>query len=213
MTIMEHAFRDAEIHNLFNEVESPVLATLGYRIDYTDSIASPSEWATDEMLREIALASGFTLSEAHAFFADPNAFLGRSIPGADSYYWENPIVALSLDRAWGKYVQQQVHSHVRTAAIRGCRLIGGHSHLERSQPRSRGTMAMKKKVIFTHALEAECKKAGLNPRKVDDLTRELGRIGRKAQRMGLKVFGGSGNGMGAFRCGNPLERIVGFAEK
>jgi hypothetical protein len=129
MTIMEHAFRDAEIDNLFNEVESPVLATLGYRIDYTDSIASPSEWATDEMLREIALASGFTLSEAHAFFADPNAFLGRSIPGADSYYWENPIVALSLGRAWGKYVQQQVHSHVRTAAIRGCRLIGCHSRI------------------------------------------------------------------------------------
>jgi hypothetical protein len=74
-------------------------------------------------------------------------------------------------------------------------------------------MATKKKVILTHALEAECKKAGLNPRKVDDLARELGRIGRKAQTMGLKVFGGSGNGMGAFRCGNPLERIVGFSDK
>jgi hypothetical protein len=118
MTIMEHAFRDAEIDNLFNEVESPVLATLGYRIDYTDLISAPSEWATEEMLREIALASGFTLSETHAFFADPDAFLGRAIPGADSYYWENPMVAMALDSAWGKYVQQQVHSHVRTAAIR-----------------------------------------------------------------------------------------------
>jgi hypothetical protein len=118
MTIMEHAFRESEIDNLFNEVESPVLATLGYRIDYTDLIAAPSAWATEEMLREIALASGFTLSETHAFFADPDGFLGRAITGADSYYWENPMVAMALDRAWGKYVQQQVHSHVRTAAIR-----------------------------------------------------------------------------------------------
>jgi hypothetical protein len=118
MTIMEHSFRDAEIDNLFNEVESPVLATLGYRMDYTDAIGTPSEWATEEMLREIALSSGFTLSETHAFFSDPDAFLGRAMPGADSYYWENPMVAIALDCAWGKYVQQQVHSHVRTAAIK-----------------------------------------------------------------------------------------------
>jgi hypothetical protein len=55
-------------------------------------------------------------------------------------------------------------------------------------------MATKKNVILAHALEAECKKAGLNPRKVDEIARELGRLGKKAQRMGLKVFGGSGNG-------------------
>jgi hypothetical protein len=118
MTVMEHTFRGAEIENLFNEVESPVLATLGVRLDYTEHISSPSQWTSRAMLREIAVSSSLTVSEMHGFFADPDAFLDRIIPGTECNYWENPLVALALDQAWGKYVQQEIHSHVRTAAIR-----------------------------------------------------------------------------------------------
>ncbi len=117
MTILERRFRNSEIDNLFNEIESPVLATLGHRIDYTDSIATPGEWASPQMLRDIALACRFRLSEIHAFFDAPDAFLQRVIPGTEIHYWENPVVAFALDQAWAEYVQQEVHSLVRTAAI------------------------------------------------------------------------------------------------
>ncbi|RZU28960.1 hypothetical protein [Edaphobacter modestus] len=118
MTATEQAFRDTNPENLFNEVESPVLAASNYRLDYTESISSPSQWASNALLREIAFSSGFDLSEMHAFFGDPDGFLCRSLPGTDTCYWENPVVAHAVDRAWASYVKCEVHAHVRTAAIR-----------------------------------------------------------------------------------------------
>jgi hypothetical protein len=60
---------------------------------------------------------GFTVSEVHAFFMDPNGFLARTMPGTDISYWEHPVVDAALDRAWRKYVGQMIDSNVRTAAI------------------------------------------------------------------------------------------------
>jgi len=70
------------------------------------------------MLREVAVLSGFTLSETHAFFAYPDAFLQRLMPRSEARYWESPIVSFVLDQVWAKYVQQEVTFYVRTAAIR-----------------------------------------------------------------------------------------------
>jgi hypothetical protein len=69
------------------------------------------------MLREIAISSGFSLSEMHAFFADPNTFIARTMPSSDVCYWEHPLVDFALDRAWRKYVGQVIDANVRTAAI------------------------------------------------------------------------------------------------
>lgn len=117
MTILERDFRSAEPEDLYSEVSSPVLAATQVRLDYTDCIYSPGDWATRHMLREIAIACGFSLSEMHAFFADPNEFIARPIPDTGICYWEHPVVDHALDQAWHKYVGEVINANVRTAAI------------------------------------------------------------------------------------------------
>jgi hypothetical protein len=118
MTVLERGFRSGSAEDLYGEINSAVLSTAQVRLDYTDCIYSPGDWATRDMLREIAISSGFNLSEMHAFFADPNGFIARSMPGSDVCYWEHPLVDFALDRAWRKYVGDVISSNVRTAAIR-----------------------------------------------------------------------------------------------
>jgi hypothetical protein len=117
MTDLERDLRSRVPENLYSEVDSPVLSSAQVRLDYTDSIYSPGDWATRDMLREIAISSGFSLSEMHAFFADPNSFIARTMPNSDVCYWEHPLVDFALDRAWRKYVGQVIDANVRTAAI------------------------------------------------------------------------------------------------
>jgi hypothetical protein len=117
MTVLERDFRSGTPEDLYSEVSSPVLDATQVRLDYTDCIYSPGDWATRDMLREIAISSGFSLSEMHAFFADPNTFIARTMPSSDVCYWEHPLVDFALDRAWRKYVGQVIDANVRTAAI------------------------------------------------------------------------------------------------
>jgi hypothetical protein len=117
MTDLERDFRSSSAEDLYSEVDSPVLSAAQVRLDYTDSIYSPGDWATRDMLREIAISSGFSLSEIHAFFADPNSFIAQTMPSSDVCYWEHPLVDFALDRAWRKYVGQIIDANVRTAAI------------------------------------------------------------------------------------------------
>ena len=58
-----------------------------------------------------------------------------------------------------------------------------------------------------HANEAECAKAGKDVNAIERLARDISRAGRKAKRLGVYVFGGSGTG--TLRChdtdgGQPL---------
>ena len=117
MTVLERDFRSGSPEDLYSEVNSPVLSAAQVRLDYTDCIYSPGDWATRDMLREIAISSGFSLSEMHAFFADPNGFIARPMPETGIFYWEHPIVDLALDQAWRKYVGEVINANVRTAAI------------------------------------------------------------------------------------------------
>lgn len=71
-------------------------------------------------------------------------------------------------------------------------------------------MAPKKKtMVLTHANEPECKKARLNARVVEEIARDLGRIGKRAQRHGITIFGGTGNGTLRFEDGDGPPLIVG----
>jgi len=117
MTVLERDFRNSSAEDLYGEVDSPVLSAAQVRLDYTDSIYSPGDWASEAILREIAMSCGFTVSETHAFFMDPNGFLSRTMPASDICYWEHPMVDAALDRAWRKYVGQVIDFNVRTAAI------------------------------------------------------------------------------------------------
>jgi hypothetical protein len=117
MTVLERDFRSGSPEDFYSEVTSPVLSAARVRLDYTDCIYSPGDWTTRDMLREIAISAGFTMSEMHAFFADPNGFITRTMPESDICYWEHPIVDQALDRAWRKYVGEVIDSNVRTAAI------------------------------------------------------------------------------------------------
>lgn len=70
-------------------------------------------------------------------------------------------------------------------------------------------MATKKRMILTHVNEDECRKAGLTPRVVEELARDLGRIGKRAARHGITIFGGSGHGTLRFHDGQGPALIVG----
>jgi hypothetical protein len=117
MTVLERDFRRGLPEDLYREVSSPVLDAAQVRLDYTECIYSPGDWAIRDILREIAISSGFSLSEMHAFFADPNSFIARTMPSSDVCYWEHPLVDFALDRAWRKYVGQVIDANARTAAI------------------------------------------------------------------------------------------------
>lgn len=42
--------------------------------------------------------------------------------------------------------------------------------------------------------EDECRAAGKDPREIEELAREFSKLGRRARKMGITVFGGSGTG-------------------
>jgi hypothetical protein len=117
MTVLERDLRSGSPEDLYSEVTSPVLSAARVRLNYTDCIYSPGDWATRDMLREIAISAEFTMSEMHAFFADPNGFIVQPMPETGICYWEHPMVNLALDSAWRKYVAEVINSNVRTAAI------------------------------------------------------------------------------------------------
>lgn len=53
------------------------------------------------------------------------------------------------------------------------------------------------------ALEEECERAGLDPRKVASIARRLSAAAKDAKALGLTIFGGSG--MGSLRWHDPYE--------
>ncbi len=70
-------------------------------------------------------------------------------------------------------------------------------------------MALKKRMILSHVNEPECKKAGLNTRLVEEIARDLERVGKRAARHGITIFGGSGHGTLRFHDGEGTPLIVG----
>jgi hypothetical protein len=119
MTKTETVLRGEEPEFVYAEVQSEALNLAGYRLDYTDSIAFPSTWATDEQLRTIAVTIGLTSTAWAGFLADPDGFLQQEIDGYDSVaYIELPQVAQALDAAWQQHVKAEIDESVRIAAIR-----------------------------------------------------------------------------------------------
>lgn len=47
---------------------------------------------------------------------------------------------------------------------------------------------------MTYALDDECERAGLDPKRVASIARRLGSAAKDAKALGLTVFGGSGSG-------------------
>lgn len=56
------------------------------------------------------------------------------------------------------------------------------------------------------ALDDECRRAELDPRKVEAIARRLERAAADARRLGLTVFGGSG--LGSLRWHDPISNDV-----
>lgn len=118
LTRLEAELREAPAEDLYGAVDSPVLSILGAVLDYTDQIANPSAWCERDQLEAIVRNLCLTVREADEFLADPNAFLQLPCRGVEDLCWiEHPVMSLELDRAWEIYVEQFLHSCVRTAAI------------------------------------------------------------------------------------------------
>jgi len=96
-------------------------------LDYTDLIATPSLWASNQDLRNIANAVGFSLDQSAAFLTDPDSFLQQPWPDNEDMAWiEHPLMAAALDRCCANYAAATVRSSVRTAAIISV-FAGSHS--------------------------------------------------------------------------------------
>lgn len=97
---------------------SPVLALNGQGLDYTDSIASPSHWATPAQLEEIASELNLAVRERETLIESPDDFLQSACADYDDLAWiEHPVMAFLLDKAWQQFVERHVRSGVRSAAI------------------------------------------------------------------------------------------------
>ncbi len=118
MTIAEREMRNGEISSLNAEAESEALIGAGDRLDYTDAISSPSCWASELQLREIAVSAGFDEPTLENFVDDPDSFLQLAIAEGSCCYWELPAVESALDAAWYTYVQSRHTEAIRIAAIR-----------------------------------------------------------------------------------------------
>ena len=117
MTILESELRDEPASYLYSEVESHVLRSMGIRLDYTDSIATPSYWATEEQLSRMADSLGFNQQQRNAFLAAPDEMLQSPFDGNDMAMIELPDVSHALDCMWNEFVLEQVRRSVRSAAI------------------------------------------------------------------------------------------------
>lgn len=116
LTVAEQQLRAAEIEGIYGEVISPVLDKTGDRMDYTDMVATPSYWATADMLKEI---SAWLPSEdaRTAFAADPDGFLQSPRDDGETIWIEDPFISAELDRQWARSVSGTISHSIRTAAI------------------------------------------------------------------------------------------------
>jgi hypothetical protein len=118
LTVCEERLRSEEVSGLYGSVESSVLAKNGCGLDYTDLIASPSMWASERDLAEIADHAGLNLDDLVSFLADPDEFLQSPASGYEDLAWiEHPIVAKALDATWCRFVARTIRQTVRTVAI------------------------------------------------------------------------------------------------
>jgi hypothetical protein len=87
-------------------------------LDYTELIASPSQWADRHRLRRIAEAVGLPPHQERALVENPDTFLQSPFRDPEGAAWiEHPVMSMELDRAWERYIDDTVGSSVRTAAI------------------------------------------------------------------------------------------------
>jgi len=115
LTLAERRMRECAPDGVYADVEHEALQTVGERLDYTDLIGSPSLWADESTLRDIAAEAFIDAGEGKAFLADPDRHLQRERGG--SLVWECPLVAAALDRAWLRWITGRAQTAVRTAAI------------------------------------------------------------------------------------------------
>lgn len=120
LTQLETEFRSLPAESLYGAVESPILRLNGEVLDYTDLIAFPSLWATPEQLTGIARALNLAQSACQIFVDSPDEFLQTPCADFGDLTWfEHPVAACELDRAWCQFVEQRLRSGVRSAAIAG----------------------------------------------------------------------------------------------
>jgi hypothetical protein len=119
MTRLEAKLRCDEPTSVFGEVGAEAFELSGCRLDYTDSISTPSAWLSTDKIESIADRSCMTSKERNAFVNSPDEFLQQPINGnEDLSYIELPHVAHALDIAWQSHVNAELERAVRTAAIR-----------------------------------------------------------------------------------------------
>jgi hypothetical protein len=119
LTKLEAELRAEETTDLYGAVESSVFTLNSESLDYTDLVASPSLWSTEEQRSAIAESSGMTDEERAHFATDPDVFLQSPIALSDTLWIEHPIVSLELDCAWRAYVEHRIRVGTRSAAIVG----------------------------------------------------------------------------------------------
>jgi hypothetical protein len=119
MTRLESSLRDEEPESLYSELESEALKIAGCRLDYTDSVAYPSTWASLAQLESIADEGCISGADRDEFLASPDELLQRPVNDIEEVaYIELPHLAHALDNAWMSYVRGEIDCAVRIAAIR-----------------------------------------------------------------------------------------------
>jgi hypothetical protein len=85
---------------------------------YSEVIASPSWWCTRDQFHSIAGSVGLLPHESAEFGRDPDNFLQTPFPENTEISWmEYPLMEVELNRAWEDFLNQTIHSSIRTAAI------------------------------------------------------------------------------------------------
>lgn len=118
MSNVEAMLRAEDTGSLYGAVECEAFSLAKIALDYTDSIAMLSQWASDQQLMRIATSLGLSSCETRVFRDDPDQFLQSPLDEVDgARYIELPHVAHVLDAAWHEYVEITKASAIRTAAI------------------------------------------------------------------------------------------------
>ena len=125
LTIEQDAVRDEQLEGWNGEIEDPEFGTSG---DFTDEIATPSEWRDANgkrkrtfgpaLRRRIASAAGLDADQTKAWLKDPDAFLQEPCRGEDSPPWhEHPVMAHEMETAWIDHRSKLLAPARKTEAI------------------------------------------------------------------------------------------------
>ena len=113
LTAAQDAVRDEQIEGWNREIADPEFGAAG---DYTEEIATPSDWAGPAALARIAKEAGLSAGQARDWMLDPDGFLQEEQDNGAPWY-EEPRLAQALDDAWARERQDRLAPTRKASAI------------------------------------------------------------------------------------------------